>query len=113
MEVSSSFLLPSDINTHMAYAVQQRLDGYTEAVHHAVWQKATFDRKVMKSKAGVVKFKKGQLVQIYNNKLAQTLGVECKITPLWSPPHQITERLLNSYRLETLDGVSLDGLFNV
>ena len=37
----------------------------------------------MKSKAGVVEFKKGQLVQIYNNKLAQTLSMEHKITPLW------------------------------
>jgi len=37
MEVSSSFLPPSDIDTHMAYAAQQQLNGYTEAVHHAVW----------------------------------------------------------------------------
>jgi len=66
----------------------------------------------MKSKAGVVEFKKGQLVQIYNNKLAQTLSMEHKITPLWSPPHQITKCLLNSYRLKMLDGVSLNGLFN-
>ncbi|KIK00110.1 hypothetical protein K443DRAFT_60747, partial [Laccaria amethystina LaAM-08-1] len=57
-----------------------------EAVQHAVRRKATFDRKVLKSKAGVVEFKKGQLVQVYNNKLAQTLSAERKITPLWSPP---------------------------
>ena len=35
MEVSSSFLPPSDIDTHMTYTAQQRLDGYAEAVHHA------------------------------------------------------------------------------
>ena len=87
MEVSSSFLPPSDIDTHMTYAAQQRLDGYTEAVHHAVQRKAAFDHKVIKLKAGVVEFKKGQLVQVYNNKLAQTLSTECKITSLWSPPH--------------------------
>jgi hypothetical protein len=112
MEVSSSFLPPTDIDTHMIYAAQQRLDGYTEAVHHAIRRKATFDRKVMRSKAGVVEFQKGQLVQVYNNKLAQTLSTERKITPLWSPPRRVTERLLNSYKLETLDGASLDGLFN-
>ena len=112
MEVSSSFLPPSDIDTHMTYAVQQRLDGYAEAVHHAVRRKAAFDRKVIKLKAGVVEFKKGQLVQVYNNKLAQTLSTERKITPLWSPPRRVAERLLNSYKLETLDGTALEGLFN-
>ena len=112
MEVSSSFLPPSDIDTHMTYAAQQRLDRYAEAVHHAVRRKAAFDRKVIKSKAGVVEFKKGQLVQVYNNKLAQTLSTERKITPLWSPPRRVAEHLLNSYKLETLDGTALDGLFN-
>jgi len=113
IEVSSSFLPPSDIDTHMTYAVQQRLDGYAEAVHHAVRRKAAFDCKVTKSKAGVIEFKKGQLVQVYNNKLAQTLGAEHKITPLWSPPRRITELLLNSYKLEDLDRHPLEGLFNV
>ena len=112
MEVSSSFLPPSDIDTHMAYVAQQWLDGYAEAVHHAIRRKAAFDRKVLKSKAGVVEFKKGQLVQVYRDKLALTLSTERKLAPLWSPPRRITERILNSYRLEALDGTPLDGLFN-
>ena len=112
MEVSSSFLPPSDIDTHMAYTAQQRLDGYAEAVHHAIRRKTAFDRKVVKSRAGVVEFKKGQLVQVYRTKLAQTLSAERKLAPLWSPPHRIAERLLNSYRLETLNGTPLDGEFN-
>ena len=112
MEVSSSFLPPADIDTHMAYTAQQRLNGYAEAVHHAIQRKNAFDRKVVKSRAGVVVFKKGQLVQIYRTKLAQTLSTEHKLAPLWSPPHRVTERLLNSYRLETLDGTPLDGEFS-
>jgi len=36
IEVSSSFLPPSNIDTHMTYVAQQRLDGYAEVVHHAV-----------------------------------------------------------------------------
>ena len=59
-----------------------------------------------------MRFEKGQLVQVYNNKLVLTLGTERKLTPLWSPPRRIAERLLNSYRLETLEGTLLDGLFN-
>ena len=97
MEVSSSILPPSAIDTHMAYAAQQRLDRYAEAVHHAIWRKAAFDCKVLKSKAGVVEFKKGQLVQVYRDKLALTLSTEHKLAPLWSSPHRITERILNSY----------------
>ena len=112
VEVSSSFLPPSDIDNHMTYTAQQRLDGYAEAVQHAVRRKAAFDRRVIKSKAGVVEFKEGQLVQVYRNKIALKLGTERKLTPLWSPPRRVIERLLNSYRLETLEGVPLDGLFN-
>ncbi|KIJ93683.1 hypothetical protein K443DRAFT_58077, partial [Laccaria amethystina LaAM-08-1] len=57
-----------------------------EAVHHAIRRKATFDRKVLKSKAGVVEFKNGQLVQVFRDKLASTLSTERKLAPLWSPP---------------------------
>jgi len=112
MEVSSSFLPPLDIDTHMTYAAQQWLDGYVEAVHHAVHRKAAFDHRVMKSRAGAVEFKKGQLVQVYKNKLVLTLSMEHKLLPMWSPPHCIAKRLLNSYRLETLQGTPLDGMFN-
>jgi len=65
LEVSCSFLPPSDIDTHMTYAAQQRLDGYAEVVQHAIQQKTAFDRRVKASRAGVVEFKKGQLVQVY------------------------------------------------
>ena len=96
----------------MTYTAQQRLDGYAEAVHHAVQRKAVFDHKVKASKAGAVNFKRGQLVQVYDNKLAATLSTERKLAPLWSPPRRVTERLLNSYRLETLEGTPLDGMFH-
>jgi len=112
LEVSCSFLPPSDVDSHMTYAAQQRLDGYAEAIHHTVQRKAAFDHRVKVSKAGVVDFKKGQLVQVYNNKLASTLSTERKIAPMWSPLRRITERLLNSYKLETLEGTPLDGLYH-
>jgi len=65
LEVSCSFLPPSDVDTHMTYVAQQRLDGYAEAVQHAIQRKTVFDRRVKASRAGVVEFKKGQLVQVY------------------------------------------------
>ena len=112
LEVSSSFLTPTDIDAHMTYVAQQHLDGYAEVVHHAVQWKATFDRRVKASKARIVNFKPGQLVQVYDNKLASTLSTEHKIAPMWSPPHHVTEHLLNSYKLKTLEGTPLDGLFH-
>jgi hypothetical protein len=54
LEASTSVLTPSDIDNHLAYAAQQRLDGYAEAIHHAIRRKATFDKKVLKSNAGVI-----------------------------------------------------------
>jgi len=44
--------------------------------------------------------------------MAQTLSTTRKLTPMWSPPRRITEQLLNSYKLETLDGAPLEGLFH-
>ena len=75
-------------------------------------RKTAFDRRVKALKAGIVEFKQGQLVQVYRNKLASTLSTERKLAPMWSPPHQIMERLLNSYKLETLEGTPLDGLYH-
>jgi hypothetical protein len=94
------------------YAAQQRLDGYSEAVKHAMDRKTRFDRRVLESKGGEVTFDKGQLVQVYRNDLAKAIGTERKLIPMWSEPRRVLERLLNSYKLETLDGQPLDGEFH-
>ena len=112
LEVSASMSAPQDFDTHMAYAAQQRLDGYSEAVRHAMDRKTRFDRRVLESKEGEVTFEKGQLVQVYRNDLAKTIGTERKLTPMWSEPRRVLERLLNSYKLETLDGQPLDGEYH-
>ena len=112
LEVSASKPAPQDFNTHMAYAAQQRLDGYSEAVRHAMDRKTRFDRRVLDSKEGEVIFEKGQLVQIYRNDLAKSIGTERKLTPMWSEPHRVSERILNSYKLETLNGQPLDGEYH-
>ena len=35
-----------------------------------------------------------------------------KLTPMWSEPHRIWEKLLNSYKLETLEGQPLEGKYH-
>jgi hypothetical protein len=112
LEVSSSMPTPTDFDTHIAYAAQQRLDGYSEAIRHAMDRKTRFDRRVLESREGEVTFDKGQLVQIYRSDIAKTIGSERKLTPLWSEPHRIIEKLLNSYKLETLEGQQLDGEYH-
>ena len=103
---------PQDFDIHMAYAAQQRLDGYSEAVRHAIDRKTRFDRRVLDSKEGEVTFEKGHLVQVYRNDLANSISTERKLTPMWSEPRRVVERLLNSYTLESLDGRLLDGEYH-
>lgn len=112
LEVSSSMPTAQDFDMHIAYAAQQRLDGYSEAVRHAMDRKTRFDRRVLESKEGEVTFAKGDLVQMYRNDLAKSISSERKLTPMWSDPHRISEKLLNSYKLETRDGQPLEGEFH-
>ena len=112
LETSSSMPAPQDFDTHLAYTAQQRLDGYAEAVKHAFDRKTRFDRRVLDSKEGEVIFKKGDLVQIHRTDLAKSIGTERKLAPMWSEPHRVSERMLNSYKLETLDGQPLEGEYH-
>ena len=105
-------LTPENVDQHMTYAAQQRLNGYAEAVRHAIRQKVTFDKKVRKSKTGEVIFTKGQLVQVFDSSLSMTLRTERKLQAMWLGPHRVSERILNSYKLETLEGTPLNGEFN-
>jgi hypothetical protein len=109
IETSTSILPADDITMHMAYVAQQRLDGYAECVQHAMKRKMVFDKRVFDSKAGEVIFNKGQLVQVYRSDLTYTFKSERKLLPKWSQPYRVTSRLQNSYQLETLDGIALDG----
>lgn len=112
LEESSSVLRPTDALTQIAYVEQQRLDGYDEIIRHAIKRKATFDKKLLQRSPGEVVFKPGQLVQVYRNDLDYTFSAERKIVPKWSVPRRIRGRLLNSYKLESLEGTLLQGEFS-
>ncbi|KAI0324253.1 hypothetical protein GY45DRAFT_1207875, partial [Cubamyces sp. BRFM 1775] len=77
---------------HVAYVAQQQLDGYEEAVRHAIRRKRTFDKKVMKSRAGEVLFSEGDLVQVYRSDLDYTFKTERKLLPKWSAPYRVVSR---------------------
>lgn len=96
----------------MAYTAQQQLDGYDAILKHAQDRKKLFDRWVLRSRAGEVVFVPGQLVQTYRSDMDYTFKSDRRLIPKWSPPHRIVERLVNSYRLETLGGEAIDGLFH-
>ena len=97
-------IMEEDTALQMAYVAQQRLDGYAEAVAHALKRKLTFDKKVLTQKPGEVTFANGQLVQIYRSDLDYTFKTERKLLPKWSIPHRVASKLMNSYILETLPG---------
>jgi len=75
IEASSSLIAPVDIDIHMAYTAQQRVDGYSKAVRHVLNRKAA---KVLK-KGGVTTFEREQLVQTYQDDLANTLSTAQKL----------------------------------
>ena len=101
-----------DTALQMAYVAQQRLDGYAEAIAHALKRKSAFDKKVLTQKPGEVTFANGQLVQIYRSDLDYTFKTERKLLPKWSTPHRVASKLMNSYILETLKGEQLPGTFS-
>jgi hypothetical protein len=96
---------------HMAYAAQQRVDGYEAIVKHAISRKHSYDRRVLK-KSGEVIFRTGQLVQIYRSDLDYTFKTERKMIPKWSQPYRIKTRIRNAYKLERLDGEEAEGEFS-
>jgi transposase InsO family protein len=112
--VSNANETPSitDVEVHMAYVDQQRLDGADQAVAHGNRRKRAFDRRVLKSTAGEVVFAPGQLVQVYANALEMTLASSRKLQPRWSAPRRITSRVGNSYTISTLEGFPISGLFH-
>ena len=113
-ELTCSMTEPSAIDAaiHMAYIAQQCLDGYDEAVRHAIKRKATFDCHILKRQPVEVIFTPGQLIQVYRSNLNYTFKTERKILPKWSCPHRVTLQLRNLYRVETLAGMPLTGEFS-
>ncbi|KAG6841251.1 hypothetical protein C0991_000536 [Blastosporella zonata] len=109
---ASSVLRMEDVDLQMAYAGQQRLDGYAAAVKHAMRWKATFDKRVLAQSKHEVVFKPGDLVQIYRNNLDYTFKTDRKLLPKWSTPRKVVNRDVNSYTLATLDNSLIPGSFS-
>jgi len=54
----------------------------------------------------------GDLVQVHATKWFRTFASIKKLIPMWSIPHHVITRKLNSYTLETLGGLPLMGVYN-
>ncbi|TFY82672.1 hypothetical protein EWM64_g1336 [Hericium alpestre] len=105
----ASVLRPRNVNTHMAYVAQQRIDGYEAMVTHAIRRKSAFDKNLKQRLPGEVLFHVGQLVQVYRNDLDFTFRSAQKLLAKWSPPGRITSQARNSYVVVTLEGVPVKG----
>jgi hypothetical protein len=73
---STSALRTLDTPIHIAYVNQQQLDGYEEAVRHAIKRKAAFNKRVLQNALREIIFNQGQLVQVYQNHLDYTFKTE-------------------------------------
>ena len=112
LETITSDPTEGDVMAHLAYVEQQRLDGYDNTIRHAIQRKTLFDKRIRAKKSGEVVYKQGQLVQVYRSDLDYTFKVERKMISKWSRPFRVAERIVNSYRLETLDGQAIEGEFH-
>ena len=94
-----------DVIVHMAFADSMHADAFQNAVQHAAQRKMKFDAKVVE-----VTFWEGDLIQNYNNKLYNTFESSAKLLRRWSAPMRVCEKFNNSYTIETLEGLVLQGL---
>lgn len=101
-----------DVRVHLALVEQQQLDGYSAIVDHAAKRKRIFNARLRKHAPRVVVFKPGDLVQIHATEWVHTLASIKKLISMWSIPHRVKTRQLNSYTLETLAGLPLAGVYN-
>ncbi|KIM74692.1 hypothetical protein PILCRDRAFT_14247 [Piloderma croceum F 1598] len=90
----------------------QHLGGYAATVDHAVKRKAAFDARLRKRTPKVVVFQPGDLVQVHATEWVHTFAAIKKLIPMWSIPHSVVTRQLNSYTLEMLGGLPLAGVYN-
>ena len=112
VESSITAISEEDVELQMAYVSQQQLDGYSEMVDHAYRRKKAFDHRVLSKAPKEVVFRAGQLVQVYHSDLDFTFKNEHKMEPRWSAPRRVTSRDRNSYKIETLEGLPIGGLFS-
>jgi hypothetical protein len=79
---------------------------------HAIKRKAAFDARLGQRAPKIVCFQPGDLVQVHATEWVHTFASIKKLIPMWSIPHRVVTRQLNSYTLETLDGLPLTGVYN-
>ncbi|ESK82247.1 rna binding protein [Moniliophthora roreri MCA 2997] len=112
LKEAAPILKEMDITTHMAYIAQQQLDGYDRMVRHTIRHKNTFDKRVIWESGKEIVFEAGDLVQVYRSNMDHTFKTERKLIPKWSAPRRVVKRNVNSYMLETLEGVWMEGEFS-
>ena len=98
-----------EIHILLVFVEQQHLNGYASTVDLAIKWKATFDAKVQQQALKNVIFQPGDLVQVHATEWVCTFTLVTKLIPMWSIPHHVVTRKLNSYTLETLGGLLLAG----
>ena len=75
-------------------------------------RKNIFDTKLRQRAPRNIIFQPGDLVQVHATEWVQTFAAIKKLIPMWSIPHRVKTKLLNSYTLETLTGLPLAGIYN-
>lgn len=104
---------PMDVDRHIAYARQQQLDTQAHTAKHAAEREASFNAKIEGSRVNnIITFRINDLVQVYRNDLDYTFKTKRKFLPKWGAVRRVVARNVNSYKLATLEGLTLKGHFS-
>lgn len=104
---------PDEVHQHLALSKQQRLDAYSHIVEKANERETSFNEGLDNSRRKkAVEFTVGVLVQVYRSDLDYTFKTERKLLPKWGPVRRIVGRNRNSYKIATLEGLTLKGWFS-
>lgn len=104
---------PDKVHEQLALMQQQRLDAYSHMVEKSNDREASFNEALDNSRRKqAVKFTVNTLVQVYLSDLDYTFKTERKLLPKWGPVRRVMGRNRNSYKIATLEGLTLKGWFS-
>lgn len=103
----------NEVHEQLALMQQQRLDTYSHIVEKANEREASFSKAldVLQQKQ-VVEFSVNTLVQVYHSDLDYMFKTKRKLLPKRGPVCWIVGRNRNSYKVATLEGLTLKGWFS-
>lgn len=113
LEEMSAAPTANKVHEQLVLMQQQRLDVYSHMVEKSADRKAAFNGALDNlQRKHAVKFAINTLVHVYCSDLDYTFKTKHNLLPKWSPVRRVIGRNRNSYKITTLEGLTLKGWFS-